>query len=150
MSIFDKDLFTLNELCIYIKNNINKDIYNINEIYNICNCYILFTSNNGKYWDYVKYIREYKGYLLTKTKDIYLREILQIFDIEFTKLVIRIKTNPKIYNISISWKDVENKIGIHKNELKNLINKNNIHEFNKNHIHESLLNTHYNHNVQFD
>jgi hypothetical protein len=134
MSIFDKDVFTLNELCIYIKNNINKDIYNINEIYDICNCYILFTNNNNKYWEYVKNIREYKGYLLTKIKDIYLREILQIFDIEFTKLVIRIKTNPKIYNVLVSWKEFEDKIGIEKNEFRSLINKNN--------IHESLLNSH--------
>lgn len=38
--------------------------------------------------------------------------MLQIFDLEFTKLVIRIKTEPKNYDIIINWDEFHSKIKI--------------------------------------
>jgi hypothetical protein len=36
--------------------------------------------------------------------------MLQMFDLEFTKLVIRIKTEPKNYDIKITWDEFNNKL----------------------------------------
>jgi hypothetical protein len=119
-NIFNKDIFTLKELCYFIKNNKIK-CENKNELDNIAICYILFSSNNSKYREYLINIRGNKGYLIQiNNKIIYLREILQNLDLEFTKLVIRIKTEPKNYDISITWNEFEEKTSISKNILMNL------------------------------
>jgi hypothetical protein len=116
-SIFEKDSFTLKELCYIF---LFKNIDNINDI---CNCYINFSSDNKKFRDYLQYTRGDRGFIqLSNDKFIYFREILQIFDYEFNKLVIRISTNPKKYDILITWNDFENKIkNITKNDIKSFI-----------------------------
>ena len=150
LTIFDKDIFTLKEFCYFITNNIKNEYIinkydNINNNYqynnimnnitnnkddiinkaileNISNCYILFSSCNNDYRKFLNDTRIYKGFLLKKNnKNIYLREFLQIFDIEFTKLVIRIKTYPKDYDINISWEEIEEKICITKNDIMNIL-----------------------------
>jgi hypothetical protein len=132
-TIFNKDIFTLKELCYFIKNNKIKNEYvgniwsddlniiNKTTLDNILNCYLLFSSNNEEYRFYLNNTRNNKGFLLyTNNKIINLREILQILDLEFTKLVIRIKTEPKNYDISISWEEFEKNVHISKNDLMNL------------------------------
>ena len=126
--IFDKDFFSLKELCHTIKNikyipncsNIFTEISNINII---SDCYIKFSSCDSTYNKLLEHTRNNKGYLYINknNKIIYFREILQILDMEFTKLVIRIKTEPKNYDIIISWKDFEDKIGINKEDIKKLL-----------------------------
>ncbi len=128
MNIFDKETFTLKELCYFIQNNKIKNDYiilnsiNVYSIYNIAKCYILFSSNNMDLKNYKRLLletRHDKGFLIKSknNKKINFREILQEFDMEFTKLIIRIKTEPNNYNININWNDFENKIGISKYEL---------------------------------
>jgi hypothetical protein len=116
-SIFEKDSFTLKELCniFLLKNNDN--------VNNICNCYINFSSDNKKFREYLQNTRQNRCFIeLSNDKHIYFRELLQIFDHEFNKLVIRISTNPKNYDISIKWNDFENKIkNITKNDIKSFI-----------------------------
>jgi len=142
-SIFEKNKFTLKELCNFIINSkindeyINKELFsgvqtkeNTIDYDNIINkqilneiayCYILFSSNNSNYRKFLINSRNNKGFLFkTNNKIINLREILQIFDLEFTKLIIRIKTECNNYDIHITWDDFENKIGIDKNHFKNL------------------------------
>jgi hypothetical protein len=116
-SIFEKDSFTLKELCnIFLSKNID----NINDI---CTCYINFSSENKKFREYLQITRNNRGLLkISDDKSIYFRELLQTFDHEFNKLVIRISTNPKNYDISIKWSDFENKIkNITKNDIKSFI-----------------------------
>jgi hypothetical protein len=114
-SIFEKESFTLKELCnTFILNNIDKPI-----LY-IINCYLDFSSGNSNYKKYLQEIRFNKGIFLN---NISFREMLMIFDLEFTKLVIRIKTEPKDYDIKITWDEFNNK-------MKN-VNKDQLYEFYK-------------------
>jgi hypothetical protein len=116
-SIFEKDSFTLKELCnIFLSKNIEN-------IIDICTCYINFSSNNKKFREYLQITRSNRGFLqISNDKSIYFREILQILDHEFNKLVIRISTTSKKYDILITWNDFENKIkNITKNDIKSFM-----------------------------
>jgi hypothetical protein len=121
MSIFKKDNFTLKELCSIFKNNDNI------EIFNIINCYYYFSSNNINYRKYLNNARYEKGFLFVSclNKNIYLREILQNLDMDFTKLIIRIKTNSNNYDINITWKLFEEKNSITKEEFEKYLLNNN-------------------------
>jgi hypothetical protein len=114
-----KELFSemiVKENTIEYDYNINKTILN-----EISYCYILFSSNNSNYRKFLITSRNNKGFLFKiNNKIINVREILQIFDLEFTKLIIRIKTECNNYDIHITWDDFENKIGISKNQFKKL------------------------------
>ena len=105
LSIFEKDSFTLKEFCkTFIKFSDQTAI--------IAQCYILFSSGNNSYRKLLEKTRGYKGLLFLdeeSSKEINFREILQIFDMEFTKIVIRINTEAKDYDITITWKDLEEK-----------------------------------------
>lgn len=115
MSIFEQNNFTLKDFCSTFE-NISDEI-NI-----ISSCYKKFSSNDKTYIKYLKNTRCNSGLLNINNKNISFREILQMFDINFLKLVIRIKIDPSNYNITISWDDFENKIkSITKNDLKFLI-----------------------------
>jgi hypothetical protein len=114
-SIFEKESFTLKELCnTFILNNIDKSILDI------INCYLYFSSGNSNYKKYLQETRLNKGIFLNNVS---FREMLQMFDLEFTKLVIRIKTEPKDYDIKITWDEFNNK-------MKN-VNKDQLYEFYK-------------------
>jgi len=129
-TIFNKEYFTLKELCETFKKINDKCPLIFSEVCNeleniniIADCYIKFSSGDKNYIKLLKKTRNYKCYLLTdksNNKNIYFREILQFLDIEFTKLVIRIKTEPKNYDIIISWKEFEDKIGIKKEVIESL------------------------------
>jgi len=149
ISIFDKDFFTLKELCnlfVEINNNLNfpsnkvrsfskdyyrkiiidQDILDFDEVSNIYECYMNFSSGNEKYRDFLKNTRSIKGLIIINNKEIYFREILQEFDTNFNKLVIRINTESSNYDINISWKEFEEKVkNLTKKELEELINNNN-------------------------
>jgi len=125
-TIFNKENFSLKELCETIKNiknnNYNEETLNINIV---ADCYIKFSSGDKSYIKLLNNTRNYKCYLLTNkitNKNVYFREILQNLDMEFTKLVIRIKTEPKNYDVIVSWKEFEEKIGIKKEDIQNLFN----------------------------
>jgi len=130
-TIFNKEKFSLKELCEtiknikYISNYCHNNYIEISNINIIADCYIKFSSGDESYIKLLNNTRNYKCYLLTNkttNKDIYFREILQNLDMEFTKLVIRIKTEPKNYDIIVSWKEFEQKIGIKKEDIQNLFN----------------------------
>ena len=118
-SIFDKDTFTLRELCLEIKKK-NKELLN-----NIADFYLLFSSGtlDRKLLAKIQYNSGliYKNTILNK--NIYFRIILQTFDIEFNKIIIRIKSEPRKYDVNISWIDFETKIeGYTKDDLHRFIN----------------------------
>ena len=123
MSIFEKDSFSLKELC-----NVLLNINEIQEIHDILLCYIYFSSGNNNYRTYLINTRNNKGIIYIdkiNNKKIILRELLQIFDFEFTKLVIRIKTQCKDSDIIITWNDFEEKTkNISKQEFKEFIENN--------------------------
>lgn len=126
MSILLCELFTLRELCnFFIDNKDNLSNNNLSEILFISDIYLSFSDGTNYYKKYLNELRNTKAYLLTNNegKNIYYREILQIFDIEFTKLVIRVKTEGKKYDVYISWKKLKDDIGIDKNDIENLIKK---------------------------
>ena len=135
MNIFEKESFTLKEFCntFYIKNENN--LFYSEIINNIIHCYILFSSDNQNYRKYLKKARENVGRIyLSEDYDKYInfREILQLFDMEFTKLIIRIKTDSKKYDINVSWNDFEKTVkNIKKSDLyffyKSMINEINTH-----------------------
>jgi len=116
--IFDKDTFTLRELCLEIKKK-NKIALN-----NIADFYLLFSSGTldrkllAKVqcnWGLI-----YKN--TTLKKNVYFRIILQTFDMEFNKIIVKIKSDPKKYDVTISWIDFENKIeGYTKDDLRRFI-----------------------------
>jgi len=112
-SIFEKESFTLKELCGIFKNN------------DISECYINFSSGNNNYRHFLNKARNTKENILYSDeykKYISFREILQSFDPEFNKLIIRIKTDPRNYDIILSWTELEEKIkGLKKDDLKKLI-----------------------------
>ena len=123
MSIFEKDSFSLKELC-----NVLLNINEIQEIHDILLCYIYFSSGNNNYRKYLINTRNNKGIIYIdkiNNKKIILRELLQNFDFEFTKLVIRIKTQCKKSDIIITWNDFEEKTkNISKQEFKEFIENN--------------------------
>jgi hypothetical protein len=126
LTIFDKDSFTLKELCNFLLNlKKNNYSYEIDEINNIILCYINFSSGNNNYIKYLNNTRNNKGYLYIdklNNKILIFRELLQMFDFEFNKLVIRIKTNTTNYDIKINWNDFEDKTkNISKLEFKEFI-----------------------------
>jgi hypothetical protein len=95
------------------------------EISNIYECYMNFSSGNKKYRDFLINTRSTRGLIIINNKNIYFREILQEFDTNFNKLVIRINTESSNYDITISWEEFENKVKIlTKMELEELINNN--------------------------
>ena len=109
-SIFNKELFTLKELCILLFNT--EYVNNNKQLRDIILCYINFSSGNNDYFKYLLMTRLSKGIIYIneeQNKILNFRELLQIFDMEFTKLVIRIKTECKNYDIYISWNDFEEK-----------------------------------------
>lgn len=119
MAIFNQDSFTLKDFC--------KTFETISDEINIIkNCYVNFSSNNNNYRKYLCLTRLYKGLInISPNQQIYFREILQLFDFEFTKLVIRINTDSKNYDINVTWEDFENKIkNITKNDLLIFYKKN--------------------------
>jgi len=131
-SIFEKDSFTLKELCnTFILNKDKKDIYGENiinqSIVDIINCYLAFSSCNSNYKKYLCNVRGTKGLFLKN--NVSFREMLMIFDLEFTKLVIHIKTEPEDYDITITWDEFNNK-------MKNT-NKDELYEFYKKLVYEN-------------
>ena len=128
LSIFDRDSFTLKELCILLSKI--KDLNYSSQIHDIIMCYMNFTSGNSNYRTFLNNTRNNKGYLYIdkiNNKTLVFRELLQMLDFEFTKLVIRIKTECKNYDILISWNDFEEKTkNISKLEFKEFIEKNTV------------------------
>lgn len=129
-NIFNKDTFTLKELCQIIKKikyipNCSNYFDELSDINIISECYIKFSSSDITYNKLLERTRNNKGYLMIdkNNKIVYFREILQKLDMEFTKLVIRINTELKKYEIIISWKQFEEIIGIKKEDIENLIVK---------------------------
>lgn len=127
LSIFEKDSFTLKELCNVLF-NLKKHCY-IQENDDIILCYIYFSSGNNYYRTFLNNTRKNKGFIYidsVNNKKLIFRELLQMFDFEFNKLVIRIKTECKNYDINISWNDFEEKTkNITKLEFKEFIKNNN-------------------------
>ncbi len=123
-SIFNKESFSLKELCILLSNT--KYFNNNKEIRDIISCYINFSSGNKNYMKHLLVTRISKGIIHIKdNKILNFRELLQMFDMEFTKLVIRIKTESINYDIFISWNDFEEKTkNISKLEFMEFIEKN--------------------------
>ena len=126
ITIFEKESFTLKELCsTFILNKDSTDLYGKRildqSIVDIINCYLAFSSCNSNYKKYLYDVRETKGLFLKN--NISFREMLQMFDLEFTKLMIRIKTEPKDYDIRITWDEFNNK-------MKN-VSKEDLYEFYK-------------------
>jgi viroplasmin and RNaseH domain-containing protein len=128
MSIFDNTSFTLKELCSlffldnkynYYNNEQNMKINKYNELKDISNCYIKFTSNNNEYRKFLK-IGLNKGLMYSfENNNINFIEILQVFDMNFNKLIIRIHVNSQDYNIRVTWDDIEKQIkGFNKIKFK--------------------------------
>lgn len=117
MSIFNSTSFTLKELCSLFNFDIKYDYYEdnvkvnkFNELKDIANCYIKFTSNDNGYRNFLR-ARLHKGFMFSvDNRNINFREILQIFDMNFNKLMIKIHVNIQDYNVIITWEDLENKI----------------------------------------
>jgi hypothetical protein len=145
ISIFDKEYFTLKELCnLFIRVFCNLQQHSVSpaashlkqallesaeldfdEVSNIYECYMNFSSGNKKYRDFLVNTRSTRGLIIINNKNIYFREILQEFDTNFNKLVIRINTESSNYDITISWKEFEEKVkNLTKMELEELINNN--------------------------
>ncbi len=112
MDLFEKDEFTLKELCYYFINNINK--INIlrrsqiqDELLNVCTCYLLFTSDDKRYRKYLLKSRYSQCIIYFNEREkISIREILQHFDFEFNKLIVRINVEKNNRDIVVSWKSI--------------------------------------------
>ena len=116
VNIFDRDSFTLKELC----NEFLK--INLPDITPICMCYIKFSSNNNNYRNCLVETRYNRGYIQYDDKSIYFREILQMFDNEFNKLIIRINVSSSNYDVKVRWEDFENKINnLTKDDIKKIL-----------------------------
>jgi hypothetical protein len=119
-SIFDKDTFTLRDLCLEIKKK-NKELLN-----NIADFYLLFSSGtlDRKLLAKVQYNPGLIYKNTTLNKNTYFRIILQTFDMQFSKIILRIKSEPKKYDVNISWIDFETKIeGYTKDDLRRFIER---------------------------
>jgi len=127
MSVFNNTSFTLKELCslFLLKNKYNyydeenTKVKKYNELRDIANCYIKFTSNDNEYRKFLK-VRLYKGFIFSsENKNINFREILQIFDMNFNKLMIKINIDSQDYNVRITWDDIEKQVkGFNKIKFK--------------------------------
>ena len=114
-NIFKKQSFTLKELCHYfldIDTNMNSSLKSINieNIHNLCNCYIYFSSNNIKYKQYLRNIKGSMCSIQIDNISINLRLILQELDFEFNKLNVGIRTEMNDYDITLSWDQFNEKI----------------------------------------
>ena len=118
MSIFIKDNFSLKELC-----DTFSDIKE-NGMEQIINCYLLFSSGNPKYKKYLSDAQQNNGIKFVckiNNRNISFREVLQRFDDNFNKVIIRIRTVERDNDIIISWEDIENNInGLNKEIMENL------------------------------
>ena len=118
MSIFIKDNFSLKELC-----DTFSDIKE-NGMEQIINCYLLFSSGNPKYKRYLSDAQQNNGIKFVcqiNNRNISFREVLQRFDDNFNKVIIRIRTVERDNDIIISWEDIENNItGLTKEIMENL------------------------------
>ena len=118
MSIFIKDNFSLKELC-----DTFSDIKE-NGMEQIINCYLLFSSGNPKYKRYLSDAQQNNGIKFvcqTNNRIIPFREVLQRFDDNFNKVIIRIRTLERDKDVIISWEDIENNInGLTKEIMENL------------------------------
>ena len=124
-NIFKKQSFTLKELCHYfldIDTNMNSSLKSINieNIHNLCNCYIYFSSNNIKYKQYLRNIKGSMCSIQIDNISINLRLILQELDFEFNKLNVGIRTEMNDYDITLTWDQFNEKI---KNCNKELLEK---------------------------
>ena len=124
-NIFKKQSFTLKELCHYfldIDINMNSSLkyINIENIHNLCNCYIYFSSNNIKYKQYLRIIKGNMCSIQIDNISINLRLILQELDFEFNKLNVGIRTEMNNYDITLTWEQFNEKI---KNCNKELLEK---------------------------
>lgn len=112
MNIFEKEEFTLKELCYYFISNIRKIKFFErsvihNNILDVCTCYILFSSNNKDYRKYLINARSYPCIIHNNgLEKISIREILQHFDFDFNKLIVRINVEKNDYDVKISWKKI--------------------------------------------
>ena len=114
-NIFKKQSFTLKELCHYfldIDTNMNSSLKSINieNIHNLCNCYIYFSSNNIKYKQYLRNIKGSMCIIQIDNISINLRLILQELDFEFNKLNVGIRTEMNDYDITLTWEQFNEKI----------------------------------------
>ena len=121
-NIFKKKSFTIKELCHYfldIDINMNAPIQSINieNIRELCNCYLYFTSNNIKYKQYLRNIKENKHLIQINNVTINVRLILQEFDFEFNKLIIGIRTEMNYYENTVSWEQFNEKFKNFNKEL---------------------------------
>ena len=118
MSIFIKNNFSLKELC-----DTFSDIKE-SGMEQIINCYLLFSSGNPKYKRYLSDAQQNSGIKFIcqiNNKIIPFREVLQRFDDNFNKVIIRIRTIEKDNDVIISWKDIEDNItGLTKEIMENL------------------------------
>mgnify|MGYP006137033519 FL=1 len=91
-------------------------------IKHICHCYLLFTNNDKKYLQYLNWTRINCCPIYINDKKIMLRHVLQNFDHEFNKLVIRIRTSTNNNNINVSWEEYNKKYpNFDKSELYNFL-----------------------------
>lgn len=108
-NFFEKSSFTLRELCFLQLKLLQKLPYcellknEYHSLYKICQCYLFFTENDKRYLDYLIYTRSHYGNISYNNYVIRFRLILQEFDDEFNKLVIRIRTDKNDNNIQIDW-----------------------------------------------
>ena len=108
-NFFEKSSFTLRDLCFIQIKLLQKLSYcesiidKYQSLYQICQCYIFFTENDKRYLDYLIYTRSHYGIISYNNKVIRFRLILQEFDEEFNKLIIRIRPNINKNNIQIDW-----------------------------------------------
>ena len=126
-NIFKKQSFSLKELCHYfldidIDINMSSSLkfINIENIHNLCNCYIYFSSNNIKYKQYLRIIKGNMCSIQIDNISINLRLILQELDFEFNKLNVGIRTEMNDYDITLTWDQFNEKI---KNCNKELLEK---------------------------
>ena len=116
-NIFKKQSFSLKELCHYfldidIDINMSSSLkfINIENIHNLCNCYIYFSSNNIKYKQYLRIIKGNMCSIQIDNISINLRLILQELDFEFNKLNVGIRTEMNDYDITLTWDQFNEKI----------------------------------------
>jgi hypothetical protein len=108
-NFFEKSSFTLRELCFLQLKLLQKLPYcelsqnEYHSLYQICQCYLFFTENDKRYLDYLIYTRNHSCTIYYNNHVIPFRLILQEFDDEFNKLVIRIRTYKNDNNIQIDW-----------------------------------------------
>jgi hypothetical protein len=128
MSIFNTTSFTLKELCSLFllenkynnlcENNIKVNKYN--KLRDIACCYTKFTSRDDEYHKFLKVNNEYRNFLKVRLdkgfmysiedNNINFREILQKFDMNFNKLMIKINIDSEDYNITVTWDDIEREV----------------------------------------